>query len=580
MDSNSFKKQNIIIDCKLKGPKHIPPNINKIGKNKIKKIKYLYVDSSEKTKDETWNKLEKNNDNKTKKPKENNPKKKYSLMDKSPRKKQFYNYLLNDNSDLELTLTNPKIYYNYYNFKNFNKDSFSYLLNFRAKTLDNNDGKKYKIKLNILNSKEIKKKDNSIKQKNNFNINSFNEDDLINKIKNINYDKYITNCYKMRKLNPDGKNNILNDKEQAKYTKLKNNMNTNNIYHYDKNKNIVANDQSKMKAYTHMSEKIKINILETDKKKEQKKQKIKNSQKNYIKKLNLDIKRNSNNYSNSNKNTTTDINQTNNFSHSNKNNINLKLNLNSNDMDENDDKNNDQDNDNDNGKENNNDCLDIPQRRPGCSSKKNGHEIYIDTSSKIDHEKLRKSELLIGLQPRTTFTKAIKRTQKLNNISNKIIKQKEKSNLTNKLINSIIKKFRTQRFNINSYNKNKNNRNKFVKKKEVNYINFINIQEKLSKTLVKNENFNNKLNRELNFALLDNNIKDNSCRELSLKNHSFSRGFNTIDYNKSKRNKNSVIKRINHYIKNEKILTNNYKKSFTDFHTIKNPNNEDSNEKE
>lgn len=580
MDSNSFKKQNIIIDCKLKGPKHIPPNINKIGKNKIKKIKYLYVDSSEKTKDETWNKLEKNNDNKTKKPKENNPKKKYSLMDKSPRKKQFYNYLLNDNSDLELTLTNPKIYYNYYNFKNFNKDSFSYLLNFRAKTLDNNDGKKYKIKLNILNNKEIKKKDNSIKQKNNFNINSFNEDDLINKIKNINYDKYITNCYKMRKLNPDGKNNILNDKEQAKYTKLKNNMNTNNIYHYEKNKNIVANDQSKMKAYTHMSEKIKINILETDKKKEQKKQKIKNSQKNNSKKLNLDIKRNSNNYSNSNKNTTTDINQTNNFSHSNKNNINLKLNLNSNDMDENEDKNNDQDNDNDNDKENNNDCLDIPQRRPGCSSKKNGHEIYIDTSSKIDHEKLRKSELLIGLQPRTTFTKAIKRTQKLNNISNKIIKQKEKSNLTNKLINSIIKKFRTQRFNINSYNKNKNNRNKFVKKKEVNYINFINIQEKLSKTLVKNENFNNKINRELNFALLDNNIKDNSCRELSLKNHSFSRGFNTIDYNKSKRNKNSVIKRINHYIKNEKILTNNYKKSFTDFHTIKNPNNEDSNEKE
>ena len=186
MDSSSFKKQNIIIDCKLKGTKHIPPNFNKIGKNKIKKIKYLYVDSSEKTKDETWNKFEKNNDNKSKKPKENNQKKKYSLMDKSPRKKQLYNYLLNDNSDLELTLNNPKISYNYYNFNNFNKDSFSYLLNFRAKTLDNNDGKKYKIKLNILNSKEIKKKDNSNKQKSNNNINSFNEDDLINKIKNIN----------------------------------------------------------------------------------------------------------------------------------------------------------------------------------------------------------------------------------------------------------------------------------------------------------------------------------------------------------------------------------------------------------
>ena len=575
MDSSSFKKQNIIIDCKLKGTKHIPPNINKIGKNKIKKIKYLYVDSSEKTKDETWNKFEKNNDNKSKKPKENNQKKKYSLMDKSPRKKQFYNYLLNDNSDLELTLNNPKISYNYYNFKNFNKDSFSYLLNFRAKTLDNNDGKKYKIKLNILNSKEIKKKDNSNKQKSNYNINSFNEDDLINKIKNINYEKYIANCYKNIKVVPDERNNILNDKEQIKNSRKRQNIDiNNNIYNYEKTKNIVPNDQSKMKAYTHMSEKIKINILEkTEKKKDQKKQKIKNSQKNNSKKLNIDIRRNKKNYSNSNKNTTTDINQMNNYSSSNKDNINLRLNLNLNDTEENE-------NDNDNDKEKNNDCLDVPQRRPGCSTKKSRNEIFIETNAKIDHNKLRKSELLIGLQPRTTFTKAIKKTQKLNNISDKIMKQKEKSNLTNKLINSIIKKFRTQRFNINSYNKTKNNRNKFQKKKEVNYINFINIQEKLSKTLVKKENFNFKNNKELNFALLDNNIRDNSGRELSLKNHSFSRGFNTIDYNKNKRNKNSVIKRINHYIKNEKISTNNYKKSFTDFHTLTNHHNEDNNEKE
>ena len=70
------------------------------------------------------------------------------------------------------------------------------------------------------------------------------------------------------------------------------------------------------------------------------------------------------------------------------------------------------------------------------------------------------------------------------------MKQKEKSNLTNKLINSIIKKFRTQRFNISSYNKIKNNRNKLQKKKEVNNINFINIQEKLYKNLIKKENVN------------------------------------------------------------------------------------------
>jgi len=568
MDSTSFKKQNMIIDCKIKGPKHLPPNINKIGKNKIKKIKYLFVDSSEKTKDETWNKLEKNNDNKSKKQKETNPKKKYSLMDKSPKKKQYYNYLLNDNSDLELTLTNPKIYYNYLNSKNFHKDSFSYLLNFRAKTLDSNDEKKYKIKLNVLNNKEIKKKDNSIKQKSNLNINSFNEDDLINKIKNINYDKYIANCYKNIKVNMEERNSTLNDKELIKNNRKKNLFHTNNIYQYEKSKNALTNDQSKMKAYTHMSEKIKFNILEkTNQKKEQKNYKIKNSQKINKKKLNIDTKRNTNNYSSSNKITKTDINQFNNYSSSNKDNINIRLKLNPNDTEEFD-------------KDNNNDYLDVPQRRPGCSIKKKRNEIHIDTSSKIDHDKLRKSELIIGLQPRTTFTKAIKRTQKLTNINNRIMKQKEKSNLTNKLISSIIKKFRTQRFDINSYNKIKSNRNKFPKKKEVNYINFINIQEKLSKTLIKNENLNFKINKDLNFALLDNNIKDNSCRDLSLKNHSFSRGFNTIDYNKGKRNKNSVIKRINHYIKNEKILTNNYKKSFTDFHTLANHNNKDSNEKE
>jgi hypothetical protein len=329
-----------------------------------------------------------------------------------------------------------------------------------------------------------------------------------------------------------------------------------------------------MKNYNQKSEKIKNNILEKKKKKKgQKNQKIKNSQKNNSKKLNIDIRRNKKNYSNSNKNTITDINQMNNYSSSNKEKIIIRLKLNPNDTDENE-------NDNDNNKENNNDCLDIPQRRPGCSTKKSRNEIFIETSTKINHEKLRKSELLIGLQPRTTFTKAIKRTQKLNNISNKIMKQKEKSNLTNKLINSIIKKFRTQRFNISSYSKTKNNRNKLPKKKEVNYINFINIQENLSKTLVKNEKYNLRVNKDMNFALLDNNIRDNSGRDLSLKNHSFSRGFNTIDNNKNKRNKNSVIKRINHYIKNEKILTNNYKKSFTDFHTLKSHKKKGNNEKE
>ena len=94
--------------------------------------------------------------------------------------------------------------------------------------------------------------------------------------------------------------------------------------------------------------------------------------------------------------------------------------------------------------EENFDLLDIPQRRPGLSAKRNSkREIFIDISSKNEkdikiHERMRKSEYLIGLQPRTTFTKALKRIKDLNNINAKREK-KEKSNLTSKLISSIIK---------------------------------------------------------------------------------------------------------------------------------------------
>ena len=218
-----------------------------------------------------------------------------------------------------------------------------------------------------------------------------------------------------------------------------------------------------MKAYTKMSEKIKNNIIEKTNKKVQPKknikkipQKIKEFKSN--KKIHFNDKFGYKNDSNNLTNYNSEINN---------------INLNSKEM----------------NSEENFDLLDIPQRRPGLSAKRNSkREIFIDISSKNEkdikiHERMRKSEYLIGLQPRTTFTKALKRIKDLNNINAKREK-KEKSNLTSKLISSIIKKFKTQKFNIESYNKNLiKKRNKGL---DIKYdINFINIQDSYNKPIEK-----------------------------------------------------------------------------------------------
>ena len=59
MDSNSLKNSKIIIDYNIKESKNSQPILNNRTKNKINKIKCLYFDSNELTKDETCNKLEK-----------------------------------------------------------------------------------------------------------------------------------------------------------------------------------------------------------------------------------------------------------------------------------------------------------------------------------------------------------------------------------------------------------------------------------------------------------------------------------------------------------------------------------------
>lgn len=561
MESLSLKRPNIVIDCKLKESKYLPSNMNKTGKNKIKKIKYIYMDSSEKTKDETFNKFEKNNEHKNLSLKQNNfnKNKKRFILNNHLKKIKPNKYILNDenNTCIELNLDNIKNNYKFNNFKYFNKKNFDYLLEWRAKTLDKSEGKKYKIRLNILNQKNLDKKDNSTKAKTNFNLSSFNEEDLANKIKNINYGRFITSCYKNLKIRTEGENKFIDNHGITKYYKVKKNLKTNNIFCCKKtniDKNIINSAQSKMKAYTKMPEKIKNNIIEKTNKKVQPKknikkipQKIKEFKSN--KKIHFNDKFGYKNDSNNLTNYNSEINN---------------INLNSKEM----------------NSEENFDLLDIPQRRPGLSAKRNSkREIFIDISSKNEkdikiHERMRKSEYLIGLQPRTTFTKALKRIKDLNNINAKREK-KEKSNLTSKLISSIIKKFKTQKFNIESYNKNLiKKRNKGL---DIKYdINFINIQDSYNKPIEKK---NNEMSKDLNSALIETNKKDYSTRRHSLKNSSFYRDFNnTFDY-KKKISKNSVIKKINNYIKNEKILTNNYKKSYTAFQNLPNRINENRKEK-
>ena len=542
MESPFLKKPNIIINCNLKDSKCLQPNINKIGKNKIKKIKYIYVDSSERTKDETFTKFEKINDHKNLKQSYVNKNKK-RLTQTNPIKKIRHKNFFIDEEDItgfELKLANNKNHLKNNNFKFFN---FNSLLEWRARTLDKNkEGKKYKIKLNIINDKNLDKRDSTIKQKTNYNINTLNENDLIYKIKNINYEKFVANCYK--RVKNVSKENKINDnqEEHNQNNKIKKNLKTNNIFCFVKinsDKNGINLSQSQMKAYTKMSERIKHNIIE---KKGQKATTRKLSKKISQKIQSIKNKRKINIYDKYSKSISDNFQVYN----SEKNNINLNKNINS---------------------EENIDLLDVPQRRPGCTSKRNSKEIYTDLNSRNEkdstYELLRKSEYLIGLKPRTTFTKTLKKTQKLNNI-NSTSSQKQKSNLTSNLINSIIKKFKDKRLNIESYNKAIISRKKYLNIK--NEKNYINLKDNISKAIKRRHK---EILTDSKFAFIERNIKDNSFRNISLKNNSFNRNHNhnIVDY-KKKINKNSVIKRINFYIKKQKIFSKDYKKSFTASHTL------------
>lgn len=564
MDSNSFKNSNIIIDYNLKDPKGSNTNLKKMGKNKIKKIKYLYIDSNELTKDETNNKLEKNVDTQKKFKKQNgaNKNKIILLKDKNNKNIKILKFKKCTSNDKDKVITeifsekpkgrNDKTY-KIKNFKYFNKNDINYLLHNKAKTLNQNEEKNNKTKIidyqNDCNShyieEESKQREHSMKEKSLYNPNSFNEEDLFNKIKKINFEKYIRNCYKTLKSAEDKNSNIVNNinsnknnindynKKYKKHIQLK----ANNIFLEDNlyAKNILNSARSKMKAYTNISKLIKYNIMEKEKENKMKKIEIKQ---NYI--INKNNNYIFNNYLYQDDTENTMKNQTNLI-------LNLKENL-----------------------EEKNDFEEVPQRRPGCSTQKN---LYI-MNKDIDFSKenvdtnmtnlntkrnirLKKNNY-VTIQPKSTFTKSLKATRIINSNENKT------NNLNKNLLKNIVQKFQTQRFKITNSNKkliqsiNKKNINSKTKSKtKKNDIKYLNLKDnfykndiinnnnnknKITNIITNNINNNNKYVKYLNFTLINNkNINLNDVKvEHSIKNNSFSFGFKKPNSN-YKLNRNSLF---------------------------------------
>ena len=481
---------NIIVDYNLKGHKSLN-EIKKIEKTKIEKIKYFYMDSNELTKDETSNKLEKNMDNNNKKIKRKNKNKILLLADKNNRL-SFKKYLENRDNFPELNERKNKKIKNI-NFKYFNKNDINFFISNKSKTLEHkadiNREKKRQFNFSSLNEQIIPKE---LSIKSFYNINSFNEGDLFNKIKKIKFEKYIINCYKTIKSSEeeDG-NNINNNNEDNKRNSKKNQIK--NILDSDKKKGILNSAKSKMKTYTNISRLIKHNIIKKENAIKTKKTKEKEKYNNIInkdKKDNKDIKDNKDKKEK---------------------NILENLIIQKKDLEE------------------KNDFEDIPQRRPGCSTEKNMTSIFKKIKYKNQNsnrnQAIKKYDFM-NLQQKSTFTKSLKVAKTFSKKSEK--KKKEKLNATSNLLKSIITKFQTQIFNVKSTHKiNKINKN------NTKYIN------------LKDNNTSKNNNKCLNFSSMDGNFKNRTRIGIikSLINNSFSMGIKKNSYNKIP--KNSVIKSIN-----------------------------------
>ena len=494
MNTNPFKRHNLIIDIKTKKAISPQPDIKKIPKNKIKKIKCL--DSNELTKDETTNKLEKNIDKKIENININNNI--IILKDKNYIKNiELSNYISNRDSIRNIKNMNYNKITKGYNFKYFNKNDIFYLLNNRGKTIHENLKKKNKILYTILNEGESEQKEHttSKRKKKSYDLHNFNEEDLINKLKNLRYKKMITSSFKKNMI----KKNLYNSENQRQRSRIIIKPNISNISlgkRPDNSKPLLYPLQSKMKTYTNISEIIKSNIIQKKNKGKIAKQNYENNNNNnIIKKIKKKLM-NKHENEKENKLMTTNNNNNNNLVN---NNSNMEI-----------------------------DFQDVPQRRPGCSAEKNLN--IINQTNYINNKKRIKINELGKFHSNTTFSKSLRGSKKINKKDSK-----DKNIINSKLIKTMIKKFQTQRFSINLHDKEKKIN---TTTKHKNKMFYVNLQNKIPKS-------NNKLIKYLNFNLFDTNNKNDNSLYSSFRNNSFSSDFSKIKHQK-KIQKNSVINSFNY----------------------------------
>ena len=486
MDSNPFKKHNIIFDYKIK--KSISPQ--PIFKNIIKKIKN--IDSNELTKDDTLNKLDKNVD---KKPENTNNNIILLRNNKYIKKLKLNNHTSNRDSNRNILYTSNNVVKKNSGCKIFSKNDINYILNSRGKTQEDNVNKKNKIIFNIINNREtVPEQNEQIIKKISHELRVCNENDLTNKLKKKKQKKF-------NKYNTTYKTEIIKDyypnENKKKNSRKKEKTDISNIFiskRLDNSKHILYPLQSKMKTYTNISEIIKSNII--NKKFKGKKLTIKDD-KNKIKKIKKKL---------INKDETNDINDTNN------NDERLHHHL----------------RDNNSILEERIDFQDIPQRRPGCSGDKN--ITILNDTNYLDTKSIFKKKDSNKLQTNTTFTKST-RTSKLIYSNNEL---KGKYNINNGLTKTALKKFPTQRLNSPHQKKkvHKSSKNKHL-------MYYININNHIPRA-------NNKLIKYLNFNLIETNIKNYSGLLNSLKNNnSFSSDIKKVNTSQNKKYKNSIINSLN-----------------------------------
>ena len=490
MNTNPFKAHNLIIDVKTKKAISPQSDIKKIPKKKIKKIKCL--DSNELTKDETSNKLEKNIEKKNENINNNNI---ILLKDKNYNKNiELSNYITNRDSIRNIKNINYNKISKGYNFKYFNKNDIFYLLNNRGKTIQENLKKKNKIVFTILNGGESEQKEHttSKKKKNSYDLHNFNEEDLINKLKNLRNKKMITSSFKKNTI----KKNLYNSENQKQRRRIIIKPNISNISlgkTQDNSKPLLYPLQSKMKTYTNISEIIKSNIIQKKNKGKITKQNYESNKNNIIKKIKKKLMNKNENEKENN------IMTTNNNDNLINNNSNMEI-----------------------------DFQDIPQRRPGCPAEKNLN--IINQTNYLNNKKRIKMNELGKLHSNTTFIKSLRGSKKINKKDTK-----DKNIINSKLIRTMIKKFQTQRFRNNLNDKERKN-NTTIKHK--NKMFYVNLQNKIPKS-------NNKLIKYLNFNLFDSNNRNNNSLYCSFRNNSFSSDFNKIKH-QNKIQKNSVINSFNY----------------------------------